>query len=292
MPDGIKISLEEEVPLMLNGFEIDSIITAALKEDIALGDITTDNLIDSSCTAKAFFIAKQPGIIAGMDISKRTFELLDGGVEFRKNVEDGATVENGDIIAQIDGNARAMLKGERTALNFLQRLSGIATRTNEFCGKVKDLPVRIVDTRKTTPCLRFLEKYAVKVGGGHNHRFCLSDGVLIKDNHIKAAGGITNAVQLARKNVPHTIKIEVEVEKLEQVKEALECGAEIIMLDNMNSEMMKEAVKLINKRAIVEASGNVSIDNVYDIACTGVDIISIGSLTHSIKAFDISMKIL
>ena len=277
---------------MLNGFEIDSIITAALKEDLALGDITTDNLIDSSCTAKAFFIAKQPGIIAGMDISKRAFELLDGGVKFRKNIEDGAAVENGDIIAEIDGNARALLKSERTALNFLQRLSGIATRTSEFCSKVKDLPVRIVDTRKTTPCLRFLEKYAVKVGGGHNHRFCLSDGVLIKDNHIKAAGGIKNAVQLARKNVPHTIKIEVEVEKLEQVKEALECGAEIIMLDNMNAEMMKEAVKLINKRAIVEASGNVSIENVYDVACTGVDIISIGSLTHSVKAFDISMKIL
>lgn len=277
---------------MLDKFFIDDLIMAALKEDIPSGDITTDNLISSDSISRAYFIAKESGVIAGIYAAERAFKLLDESVEFKVNIGDGSVVKKGDIIAEVSGNTRALLKAERTALNFVQRLSGIATKTKEFCDKVKDLPVRIVDTRKTTPGLRLLEKYAVRAGGGHNHRYCLSDGVLIKDNHIKAAGGIKNAVELARHQVPHTTKIEVETESMEQVKEALECKADIIMLDNMSLDMMKEAVGVINKRAIVEASGNVNMDTVYDIASTGVDIISVGQITHSVKALDISMRII
>lgn len=275
---------------MIAGLYIDDLIRSTLKEDMPLGDITTDNLIDEASTSKAVFIAKEDGIVAGLDVSERVFKLLDKDIEFIKKVQDGVFVKNGTVIAEIEGNSRAMLKAERTALNFLQHLSGIATKTSQFCDKVKGLPVKIVDTRKTTPGLRFLEKYAVKIGGGSNHRFCLSDGVLIKDNHIKAAGGIANAITLAKNSIPHTIKIEVETESIEQVTEALDNKADIIMLDNMSLEVMSQAVKLINKRALVEASGNVSLDTVYNIACTGVDIISVGSLTHSVKAFDVSMR--
>lgn len=276
---------------MLHSLDIDHLIINALKEDMPLGDITTDNLIDVATVTKASLIAKQTGIIAGLDVAERVFKLLDKEISFKRKIEDGVQVQKGDIIAEIEGNARVLLKGERTALNLLQRLSGIATKTREFVDKVAGLPVKIVDTRKTTPGLRYLEKYAVKVGGGSNHRFCLSDGVLIKDNHIAAAGGISKAITLARNSIPHTIKIEVEVESLEQVQEALDSKADIIMLDNMGLEKMQEAVKLINKRAIVEASGNVNLNTVYDIACAGVDIISVGSLTHSVSAFDISMRI-
>lgn len=275
---------------MIDNLYIDDLILSALKEDMPLGDITTDNLIAPEAKASAKLIAKQAGIIAGLDVAERVFKLLESEVRFTRNIEDGAFVKKGDIIARIEGNTRALLKGERTALNLLQRLSGIATKTNDFCERIKGLPAKIVDTRKTTPGLRFLEKYAVKAGGGTNHRFCLSDGVLIKDNHIKAAGDIGKAVELARNSIPHTIKIEVEVETMEQVAEALESRADIIMLDNMSLEMMKQAVKLIDKKAIVEASGNVNIETVYDIASTGVDIISVGSLTHSVSAFDISMR--
>ncbi|MCX7747300.1 MAG: carboxylating nicotinate-nucleotide diphosphorylase [Clostridia bacterium] len=266
-------------------------IMIALKEDILLGDITTDNIIDINGEVKALFIAKQDGIIAGLEVAERVFKLLDHETVFEKAVNEGQSVKKGDIIAKISGKSRSLLKAERTALNFLQRMSGIATKTNEFYNKVKDLPVRIVDTRKTTPGLRVIEKYAVKIGGGYNHRFSLSDGVLIKDNHIKAAGSIKKAIEAARRNIPHTIKIEVEVESIDEVKEALESGADIIMLDNMTQDMMKEAVGIINKRAIVEASGNVNLETVRDIALTGVDIISVGGLTHSVQAFDISMKI-
>lgn len=276
---------------MLHNIDIDTLIINALKEDMPLGDITTDNLIAPNAATKASLLAKQPGIIAGLDVAERVFKLLDKDVSFRRKIEDGVEVQEGDIIAEIEGNTRALLKGERTALNLLQRLSGIATKTHEFVKKVEGLPVKIVDTRKTTPGLRYLEKYAVKVGGGSNHRFCLSDGVLIKDNHIAAAGGIKKAVELARNSIPHTIKIEVEVENLEMVQEALESGADIIMLDNMSLEQMREAVAVINKRAVVEASGNVNMNTVYDIANTGVDIISVGSITHSVSAFDISMRI-
>jgi len=275
---------------MLDYIQIDNIIINALKEDMPLGDITTDNIIDADSTSSGNFIAKESGIIAGLDIAERVFKLLDASVRFKKNVEDGAYVSKGDIIAEVEGNTRALLKAERTALNLLQRMSGIATKTYEFSSRIKDLPAKIVDTRKTAPGLRYLDKYAVRVGGGQNHRYCLSDGVLIKDNHIKAAGGIKNAVEMVRGRIPHTIKIEVETETLEEVKQALESGADIIMLDNMSLEMMSEAVKLINKRALVEASGNVSLETIHSIASTGVDIISVGALTHSVKAFDISLK--
>jgi nicotinate-nucleotide pyrophosphorylase (carboxylating) len=269
---------------------IDDLIMSSLKEDMPLGDITTDNLIVADATSHAVLIAKEEGIIAGLDVAERVFKILNSDIKFIRNFNDGDFISKGKIIAEIEGNSRAMLKAERTSLNLLQRLSGIATKTNQFCKKIEGLGASIVDTRKTTPGLRFLEKYAVKAGGGQNHRFCLSDGVLIKDNHIKAAGGIKKAVELARKNVPHTIKIEVETETMEMVQEALDAKADIIMLDNMSLDMMKDAVKLINKRAIVEASGNVNLDTVYNIASTGVDIISVGALTHSVKAFDISLK--
>ncbi|MCX8129684.1 MAG: carboxylating nicotinate-nucleotide diphosphorylase [Clostridia bacterium] len=275
---------------MIDNMYIDNMILSALKEDMPLGDITTDNLISADSLSRARLIAKEDGIIAGLDVAERVFKLLDNNTIFKRNYNDGDSVSFGDIIAEIEGNTRAILKAERTSLNLLQRLSGIATKTRQFCERINDLKAAIVDTRKTTPGLRFLEKYAVRAGGGQNHRFCLSDGVLIKDNHIKAAGGIKKAVEMARANVPHTIKIEVETETIEQVKEALEAKADIIMLDNMGLEMMKEAVRLINNRAIVEASGNVSLDTVFDIASTGVDIISVGSLTHSVRAMDISLK--
>jgi nicotinate-nucleotide pyrophosphorylase (carboxylating) len=275
---------------MVNAFEIDKIILTGLKEDMPFGDITTDNLIDDTSQSEALLIAKDTGVIAGIDIAKRVFEIVDKNVVFEKRIEDGHRVKSGDVIAQIKGNTRALLKGERTALNLLQRLSGIATKTKELCEKIKDTNSKVVDTRKTTLGLRALEKYAVKVGGGYNHRFSLSDGVMIKDNHIKAAGGIKEAVKKIRKKTPHTIKIEVETETLEQVREALEAGADIIMLDNMGVDKVRKAVKIINGSAISEASGNVNLDSIVEIAKTGVDIISVGSLTHSVSAFDISMK--
>ncbi len=277
---------------MIDALYIDEMIRNALKEDMPLGDITTDNTIPENTQTKASLIAKESGIIAGLDVSRRVFEILDSSIAFDAKIKDGQYVEKGQLIAEISGNARAMLKGERTALNFLQRMSGIATKTNAFVEKIRGLHATVVDTRKTTPGLRYIEKYAVKVGGGSNHRFCLSDGVMIKDNHIKAAGGIKQAIEMARKGIPHTIKIEVETETIEQVKEAVDSKADIIMLDNMDNETMKKAVEYIDGRALTEASGNVSMDTIYEIALTGVDIISIGSLTHSVKAFDISMKIL
>lgn len=276
---------------MLYTSEVDRIIINALKEDIPSGDITTDNIISENSVSEALLISKDTGVIAGLDVAKRVFELLDDKVDFKKMIEEGQTVKYGDIIAKLKGNTRALLKGERTALNLLQRLSGIATKTRQLADRIKDLPSKVVDTRKTTPGLRILEKYAVRIGGGYNHRFCLSDGVLIKDNHIKAAGGIIKAIELVRDRIPHTIRIEVETETIEQVFEALNGKADIIMLDNMGLDKMIEAVKIINGKAITEASGNVNFDTIYDIASTGVDIISVGGLTHSVNAFDISMKI-
>ncbi|MFZ5988500.1 MAG: carboxylating nicotinate-nucleotide diphosphorylase [Bacillota bacterium] len=276
---------------MLYTSEVDRIIINALKEDIPSGDITTDNIISENSVSEALLISKDTGVIAGLDVAKRVFELLDDKVDFKKMIEEGQTVKYGDIIAKLKGNTRALLKGERTALNLLQRLSGIATKTRQLADRIKDLPSKVVDTRKTTPGLRILEKYAVRIGGGYNHRFCLSDGVLIKDNHIKAAGGIIKAIELVRDRIPHTIRIEVETETIEQVFEALNGKADIIMLDNMGLDKMIEAVKIINGKAITEASGNVNFDTIYDIASTGVDIISVGGLTHSVNAFDVSMKI-
>lgn len=276
---------------MIEKLYMDVVILNALKEDMPMGDITTDNTVDGAAKSEAILLAKQDAVIAGLDVFERTFELLDGSVKFKRNIQDGGRVSKGDVFLEFEGNAAALLKGERTALNFLQHMSGIATRTAEFCSKVKELPVKITDTRKTVPGLRYLAKYAVKAGGGFNHRMCLSDGVLIKDNHIKAAGGIIQAIQRVRSRIPHTIKIEVETESLEQVKEALQGGADIIMLDNMDLKMMAEAVKLIDGKALTEASGDVHPDTVYDVARTGVDIVSAGELTHSVKAVNISMKL-
>jgi len=275
---------------MMDNLYIDDIILSALKEDMPLGDITTENIMPKGARSKAVLVAKQDAVIAGLDVFERVFTLLSPDVNFKRNIEDGQRVKKGDIFLEFEGDTTALLRGERTALNFLQHLSGIATRTSEFAGKLNGLPAKVVDTRKTVPGLRHLAKYAVKMGGGQNHRFCLSDGVLIKDNHIKAAGGIGNAVSKVREGIPHTIKIEVETETLEQVKEALDSAADIIMLDNMSLETMKQAVAMINGKALVEASGNVNLDTIYPIALTGVDIISVGELTHSVKAVDISMK--
>lgn len=275
---------------MLDKFYYDDLIMTALKEDMPLGDITTDNIIKAGTKANAVLIARQDAVIAGLDIFERVFKLLDVNTSFTRHVQDGGHVANGDVFMEFEGEASILLKGERTALNFLQHLSGIATKTSEFCKLVNDLPVKIVDTRKTIPGLRHLEKYAVRTGGGHNHRFCLSDGVLIKDNHIKAAGGIKQAVDQVRAGIPHTVKIEVETESLEQVNEALEAGADIIMFDNMSLGMMTQAVKLVGKCALTEASGDIHMDTVRDVALTGVNIISAGELTHTVKAANISMR--
>ncbi len=277
--------------MKLDKLYIHDVIVNALKEDMPLGDITTDNIIGEETQSTAEFLAKQDAVIAGLDVARHVFGVLDGNVKFTALVRDGDKVQKGDIIARVSGSTRALLRGERTALNFMQRLSAIATITDRYVRKVEGLNVKIADTRKTTPGLRLLEKYAVSAGGGSNHRFSLSDGVLIKDNHIAAAGGITNAIRNVRKSIPHTVKIEVEVESMEEVQEALDCKADIIMLDNMTNEQMAEAVAYIDKRALVEASGNMTEETIYNVALTGVDIISIGKLTHSANSVDISMNI-
>ncbi|MCX7715607.1 MAG: carboxylating nicotinate-nucleotide diphosphorylase [Clostridia bacterium] len=271
-------------------YNIDSILRRALDEDIGNGDITTMATVDSDTKIEGSFIAKEDGVICGLAVAKRVFELLDGDIEFIFNVKDGDEVKKGDIIAKIFGSAQNILTGERVALNFLQRLSGIATRTNVAVRQVAGTKATIADTRKTTPGLRMLEKYAVRVGGGSNHRFNLADGILIKDNHIRAAGGIKQAVERAKRLAHHMLKIEVEVENFKQIEEALECGADIIMLDNMNIDDMKRAVNMINGKALVEASGNMGEKDLSEVANTGVDIISIGALTHTICAMDISLR--
>ena len=277
--------------MKLDVLYITDTIMTALKEDMPLGDITTDNIISEESVTRATFLAKQDAVIAGLIVAKQVFYILDKEVEFTAFINDGDAVKKGDTIAEVKGSTRALLKAERTALNFMQRLSAIATMTNKYVRLVEGTGVKVTDTRKTTPGLRLLEKYAVGCGGGSNHRFSLSDGVLIKDNHIAAAGGIKNAVDAVKKSIPHTVKIEVETESLEEVQEALDCGVDIIMLDNMTNDQMAEAVKLINKRALAEASGNVSEETIAGIAKTGVDIISVGKLTHSANSVDISMNI-
>lgn len=274
---------------MMNYLVIDKLIISALEEDIPSGDITTDSIIDFNSRSKVDLIAKEDGIIAGLQVFERVFSLLgDVTVEFYK--KDGDPVKSGDILAVINGSTRNILSGERTALNYLQRMSGIATITSKFADKLQGSNTKLLDTRKTTPNMRILEKYAVKIGGGCNHRFNLSDGVLLKDNHISAAGGVKNAIRLARENTSFVRKIEVEVENLEMVKEALAEAADIIMLDNMDIETMKKAVALINKRALTECSGNVTLDTIEAIAETGVDFVSVGALTHSAGILDLSMK--
>ncbi len=269
---------------------LDELLLAALREDVGTGDITTISCIPAENRSEGAFLAKESGVICGLEIAKRVFALVDSSIVFRAQVKDGDRVEKGQYFATVEGPSRSVLTGERVALNFMQRLSGTATATAKAVAEVKGTGARIVDTRKSTPGLRVLEKYAVRVGGGHNHRFNLSDGVLIKDNHISAAGGIAQAVKAAREAVPHVMKIEVETETLEQVQQALDAGADIIMLDNMTNELMSQAVKLINGRAITEASGNMGEKNLAEVAATGVDVISIGALTHSVKELDISLK--
>lgn len=268
---------------------LDRIIEAALVEDIHTGDITTSSVLVTQRSARARLIAKEDMVLAGIDVAHRVFSLLDPSISFTAHHADGDTVAAGELMAEIEGDAAILLQGERVALNFLQRLCGIATNTARYVAAVTGTKARIVDTRKTTPGLRVLEKYAVRVGGGTNHRTGLYDGVLIKENHIAAAGGIAVAVSRSRQSIPHTIKIEVETETIGQVQEALDAGADIIMLDNMDVTTMKEAVKLIAGRALVEASGGVRLETVRGIAETGVDIISVGALTHSSRAMDISM---
>ncbi len=268
----------------------DKMIIMSLEEDAPNGDITTISTIDPDAVISGKFVAKADGVICGMEIIKRTFELSGGNFDVVENVKDGDRVSKGDVIATVKGNARTILTGERTALNLIQRASGIATLTADAVSKVKGTNAKICDTRKTMPGLRVLDKFAVRVGGGSNHRFCLSDGILIKDNHIKAAGGIANAVSRAKAYAPHTIKVEVEVETLDELKEALLAKADIIMLDNMSNDMMREAVSIVDGRALTEASGNMGEKDLLEVAKTGVDLISIGALTHSVKALDISLK--
>ncbi|WP_206812183.1 carboxylating nicotinate-nucleotide diphosphorylase [Paradesulfitobacterium ferrireducens] len=266
-------------------------VRAALNEDIGFQDITTESIVDEAHQSQAEIMAKQEGIIAGLEVAETVFRLLNPGVVFSTKVKDGDKVNPGQIIATVYGPTRTLLAGERTALNFLQHLSGIATATARAVELVRRHACRIVDTRKTTPGLRMLEKYAIRVGGGHNHRLGLYDAVLIKDNHIEAAGGITQAVAKVREHVGHMVKIEVEVESLEQVAEALETKAEVIMLDNMPPDLMAQAVKLIDGKAMTEASGGITFDNLLSVAKSGVDIISLGWLTHSAPVLDISMNI-
>jgi len=267
------------------------IIARALAEDIGHGDVTTNATVDPDSDGEAVIIAKQDMVLAGVEIFLQVFLNMDLSIDFDCGYMDGDTVDNGAVIARLSGPLRVLLTGERVALNLMQHMSGIATLTRQYADAVAGTKARILDTRKTTPGLRALEKYAVTVGGGYNHRFGLSDGILIKDNHIAAAGGITRAVQAARLNAPHMLKIEVECEDIKQVREALAAGAEIIMLDNMDVKKMKAAVKEIAGRALVEASGNMTLERVRDVAKTGVDFISVGALTHSAPAADISMKI-
>lgn len=271
-------------------FYIDDLIKTALSEDINYIDSTSDLLIDENAVSSAYFTAKADGVLAGIEVALRVFTILDPETEIKVYKKDGDKVKKGDIIADFSGHTRLMLKAERTSLNILQHMSGIATYTNKCVEAVKGTNASIADTRKTLPGLRALQKYAVTVGGGRNHRYNLTDAAMLKDNHIDAYGGIKPAVEALRKKAGHMLQIEVETRDIDEVKQALECGVDVIMLDNMNTEQMKEAVKLINGRAKTEASGNVTLENIREVAETGVDIISLGALTHSVTAFDISMK--
>lgn len=270
---------------------VDNIITTALMEDINYIDASADNLIPEDHKSSAYYVAKDSGVVCGIEVARRVFELVGGDVDFQILIKDGTKVNKGDIIARMNGSTLTLLKGERTALNLLQHMSGIATATNKCVELVAGTKASVTDTRKTLPGLRALQKYAVTVGGGKNHRFNLSDCAMLKDNHIDAYGGITPAVTALREKIGHTVKIEVEVRTLDELKEALDNKVEIIMLDNMSYDDMKQAVDITAGRALLEASGNVTAENIRTVAETGVDIISLGALTHSVKCFDISMKI-
>ncbi len=268
----------------------DEMILSALREDITSEDISTNSVMREFCMGEVELICKQDGVVAGLEIFKRVFELLDPKTEIGFFCKDGDIVKNGEKLGVIRGDIRVLLSGERTALNFLQRMSGIATYTRSIADLLKGTKTKLLDTRKTTPNMRVFEKYAVKVGGGYNHRFNLSDGILLKDNHIGAAGGVKEAVRMAKEYAPFVRKIEIEVENLDMLKDALEAGADIIMLDNMSVEDMKEAVKLCEGKAETECSGNVTKENVAKLVGIGVDYISSGALTHSSPILDLSLK--
>jgi nicotinate-nucleotide pyrophosphorylase (carboxylating) len=270
--------------------QVRQLIQAAIEEDFGRGDVTTEATIAEHVMSRARLIAKEEMVLAGMDVFGEVYAALDSAVHIRSSSKDGDLLSAGTVIAALEGRARSLLAGERVALNFLQRLSGIATLTRRYVDAVRGYAVEIIDTRKTTPGWRLLEKYAVRIGGGKNHRHDLGDGVLIKDNHIVAAGGIKQAVEMARRRSHHLLKIEVEVETLEQVEEALQAGVEVIMLDNMPPTMLAEGVKIIGRRAVVEASGGVSLESVTAVARTGVDLISVGKLTHSAPSADIHVE--
>lgn len=270
--------------------QVDHLILAALEEDISSEDVTTNAVMKEAVTGEVELICKQNGIIAGLAVFKRVFELLDHSVKVEFYCKDGNGVQNGQLLGKVTGDIRVLLSGERVALNYLQRMSGIATYTHAVAELLKGTKTKLLDTRKTTPNMRIFEKYAVRAGGGYNHRYNLSDGVLLKDNHIGAAGSVTKAVQMAKAYAPFVRKIEVEVENLDMVREAVEAGADIIMLDNMTTEEMKEAIRIIDGRADTECSGNVTKENIDRITALGVDYVSSGALTHSAPILDISLK--
>ena len=276
-----------EITMKMN---MDELILMALREDISSEDITTNSVMREYKKGIVQLICKQDGIVAGLPVFERTFHLLDEKTEVKLYTKDGNAVKKGEILAEVIGDIRILLSGERTALNYLQRMSGIATYTNNVVKLLEGSKIKLLDTRKTTPNMRIFEKYAVKMGGGNNHRYNLSDGILLKDNHISAAGGVANAIKLAKEYAPFVRKIEVEVEDLKMMKEALEAGADIIMLDNMTPEMMKEAVKMANGKAEIECSGNITKENIKKVIETGVDYISSGALTHSAPILDVSLK--
>ena len=271
--------------------QADKLIKMALEEDITSEDVSTNAVMPEYRKGKVQLLCKQDGVICGLSVFLRTFRLLDEATEAEFFVSDGDEVKKGQLLAELTGDIRVLLSGERVALNYLQRMSGIATYTRSVAKLLEGSKTKLLDTRKTTPNMRIFEKYAVRVGGGNNHRYNLSDGVLLKDNHIGAAGGVAAAVRAAKEYAPFVRKIEIEVETLEQMKEALDAGAEIIMLDNMSCEDMTKAVQRVDGKVLLEASGNVTAETIRGIAETGVDIISLGALTHSVKCFDISMRI-
>ena len=277
--------------MLLPQFYVDDIIKTALQEDINYLDTTTDLMIPATARSTARFMAKAEGVVCGLEVALRVFELLDPTFSYEIRLPEGSRVAYGDIIAELEGSTRCLLKGERTALNLLQHMSGVASATDRYVRRVEGTRAAITDTRKTLPGLRALQKYAVTVGGGKNHRFNLSDGAMLKDNHIDAAGGIPQAVAAIREKLGHMVKLEVETRNLDEVRQALEAGADVIMLDNMDCPTMKAAVDLVAGRALLEASGGITDETLRAVAETGVDIVSIGALTHSVKALDISMKI-
>jgi nicotinate-nucleotide pyrophosphorylase (carboxylating) len=275
-----------------NPIFLDPVIRNALEEDLGPGDLTTNAIVDPTAMGKGVLLARESLVLAGLPVFKRVFNLLSSDMAFEFSFQDGELAGEGEKIGSVSGPLEAILKGERTALNFLQRMSGIATLTRRYVEKAAAHKVKVVDTRKTVPGLRILDKYAVRMGGGSNHRLGLFDGILIKDNHIAAAGSVSKAVSLARKNAPHTVKIEVEVEDLKGLEEAVQAGADAVLLDNMSPEMMRRAVDMVAGRLEVEASGNVNLENIEEVAQSGVNLISVGALTHSPRAVDLSLEVM